>query len=132
MKVHHIGYLTGKLERTEEGFLRLGYEIERPIRQDTIRQVNIEFLVNGPYRVELIEPTDKDSPLYPLLDRYKNVPYHFCYETENFDDDIKRLIEEDDYVELQPPEVAPCIDNARVCFLYKKSVGIIELIEIRQ
>lgn len=91
MKVHHVGFLTKNLERSRADFLLLGYSVEKPSAYDHIRKVNIEFLTNGGYRVELIEPCGKDSPLYPLLKRYKNTPYHLCYESADFENDINAL-----------------------------------------
>ena len=130
MKVHHIGYLVKNIEKTRVKFLGLGYEVERPVKFDAIRDVNIEFLINGGYRVELIQPLSETSPMYPLLKRYKNSPYHICYEV----DDLNKAVEElsgSGYTVIQEPEVAPCIDDKKVAFLTNISMGIIELVEIR-
>ena len=129
MKVHHIGYLVKNIEKTRVKFLGLGYEIERPVKFDAIRDVNIEFLVNDSYRVELIQPLSENSPMYPLLKRYKNSPYHICYEVY----DLEKTVEElsgSGYTVIQEPEVAPCIDDKKVVFLTNISMGIIELVEI--
>jgi methylmalonyl-CoA/ethylmalonyl-CoA epimerase len=129
MKIHHVGYLAKNLEKSRNKYVELGFVVERPAKYDEIRKVNIEFLINGDYRVELIEPVDKDSPMYPLLTRYKNTPYHFCYEVDNLDKAITELSDKH-YTIMQEPEVAPCIDNDRVVFMYNNSIGIIELVEI--
>ena len=91
MTLHHVGFLTKNLEQSRADFLKLGFEVEKPVAFDNIRKINIEFLVNGGYRVELVEPAGKDSPLYPLLKRFKNMPYHFCYESKDFDCDLNYL-----------------------------------------
>lgn len=82
MKVHHIGYLVKDLKQSEVQFLSLGFQVERLISFDAYRQVNIEFLVNGDYRVELVEPANQESPLYSLLRKFRNEPYHMCYEVK--------------------------------------------------
>ncbi|MBR4832515.1 MAG: VOC family protein [Butyrivibrio sp.] len=128
MKIHHVGYLAKSIAKSEKKFLELGYEVERPTQFDEIRNINIEFLVNGDYRVELIEPMGEDSPMYPLLKRFKNSPYHFCYEVEDIDAAVKEL-EEKYYTVIQEPNVAPCIDGKKVVFLNNISMGIIELVE---
>jgi methylmalonyl-CoA/ethylmalonyl-CoA epimerase len=128
MKIHHVGYLAKNLEKSEGKFLELGYEIERPCKYDPIRKINIEFLKNGDYRVELIQPMSEESPMYPLLKRFKNTPYHFCYEVENVDIAAKELSEKG-YTVIQEPEIAPCIDDRRVVFMNNISMGIIELVE---
>ncbi|RKM54293.1 MULTISPECIES: VOC family protein [unclassified Butyrivibrio] len=128
MKIHHVGYLAKSIAKSEKKFLELGYEIERPVKFDEIRNINIEFLVNGDYRVELIEPMGEDSPMYPLLARYKNTPYHFCYEVEDIDKAVEELSAQR-YTVIHEPNIAPCIDGKKVAFLYNNSMGIIELVE---
>lgn len=129
MKIHHVGYLAKNIGKSRKKFLELGYEVERPEKYDEIRKINIEFLVNGDYRVELIQPMSEDSPMYPLLKRYKNSPYHFCYEVEDLAKAVENL-SQNGYTVIQEPEVAPCIDDRRVVFLNNISMGIIELVEI--
>ncbi len=129
MKIHHIGYLAKNLGKTQKKFEELGYKIEREVKYDQIRKINIAFLKNGDYRVELIQPMDEDSPMYPLLKRFKNTPYHFCYEVENVDAAVDELSLKG-YTVIQEPNIAPCIDDRRVVFLNNISMGIIELVEI--
>ena len=56
MKIHHVGYLTKKLENSRKRFYALGFTDEKSAMYDEIRDINISFLRNGAYRVELIEP----------------------------------------------------------------------------
>ena len=129
MKIHHIGYLAKSIAKTEKKFFELGYEVERPTKYDEVRDIDIEFLVNGDYRVELIEPKSKESPMYPLLKNYKNTPYHFCYEVDDIDKAVKELSDKH-YTLIQEPNIAPCIDDKKVAFLNNISMGIIELVEL--
>ncbi len=129
MKIHHVGFLAKNIEKTEKKFFELGYEVESPTAYDEIRKINIEFLVNGGYRVELIQPMSEESPMYPLLKRFKNSPYHFCYEVENLDAAVEELSGKG-YTVIQEPEIAPCIEGKKVAFLNNISMGIIELVEI--
>lgn len=128
LKMHHIGFLTKKLKKTEESFCAIGYVIEQESAYDSIRKVNISFLIKDNYRVELIEPVDDKSPLYPLLKRYKNSPYHFCYEVTNLQDAIVNLSNYG-WRMFQEPEFAPCLNNRKVCFLMNSNAGMIELLE---
>ena len=131
MQIHHIGYLTKDIKAAETAFINLGYEIEIPAAFDSFRNITISFLKNGAYRVELIEPSGPESPMYRLLKKYKNTPYHICYETENLEETITRL-EETGYVIVQEPLKAPCIENRCVAFLMGSDMGIIELLEKRK
>ena len=128
MKVHHVGFLSKNLAKSQARFEELGFEIETEKKYDEIRKVNIAFLKNGDYRVELIEPVSEDSPMYPLLKRFKNTPYHFCYETGNLEESIEELTKKG-FTVIQEPEIAPCIEGRRVVFLNNISSGIIELVE---
>lgn len=128
MKIHHVGFLSKNLEKSEAEFSALGFECEKQAEFDAIRKVNISFWLNGAYRVELIEPAGKDSPLYPLLKHYKNTPYHFCYESENFDADAK-MLSDSGYFLMQDAQIAPCMESKRVCFFMGAGCGILELVE---
>ena len=79
MMIHHIGYLVDNLEATVKEFSKIGFIVERPKSYDSFRRIYICFIVNGGYRIELIEPEGIESPLYPLLKRYRNTAYHICY-----------------------------------------------------
>jgi methylmalonyl-CoA/ethylmalonyl-CoA epimerase len=128
MHIHHIGFLTKNLEKTRKEFLKLGYVVEQPSKYDEIRCINIEFINKDGYRVELIEPASKESPMYPLLKNYKNTPYHFCYEVDDLETSMEEM-KEQRYCVIQEPESAPCIHNSRVVFMVHPSMGIVELVE---
>ena len=108
MKIHHIGYLTKNLTATQKEFQKLGFMVEQGAAFDSYRGIRIEFLRNDAYCVELIEPQGKESPLYPLLKKYKNTPYHFCYETEDLRKELLYM-EQNGYRIIQEPLPAPCM-----------------------
>lgn len=128
MQIHHVGFLAKNLAKSQARFEQLGFVVEYPSQYDEIRDVNIAFLVNGGYRVELIEPASKESPMYPLLARYKNTPYHFCYEVEDLEAAMERL-SNDGFTVIDAPEAAPCIEGRRVVFMMNANAGMIELVE---
>ena len=127
MKIHHIGYLVKRLARSEVAFSRMGYTIEREVKYDHVRDVNISFMRNGDYRVELIEPASKTSPLYPLLKNYKNAPYHICYIVDDLEE-AKKALESDGLMVIQDTQTAPALDGRDVVFMVSADVGIIELV----
>lgn len=106
----------------------LGFCEESPAVFDPLRRANISFWRNGGYRVELVGPEGKDSPLYPLLRKYKNTPYHLCYETAQLQSEIRRL-EDLGYRLIREPEEAPCIGGRKAAFLMDPDIGIVELLE---
>ena len=130
MTPHHVGYIVKNMEAAIAEFEALGYRIERPVGADPGRGVNIAFLRNGAYRVELVCPDGKESPLYPLLKRFKNAPYHICYKVDDLEESITELAGKG-YTVMEEPKPAPCIDGLPVAFLIHRHMGIIELVEMK-
>lgn len=127
MKIHHIGILCKDIEKSKKEYLNLGFSIEKDIIYDNYRRISIIFLISGETRVELIQP-DRESELYPLMKKIKNLPYHFCYMTNDMKQEIQKLTKQG-YIVTQESLPAPAINNQNVCFLMKNSMGLIELLE---
>ena len=125
--VHHIGYLVKKIEKAKQTFLALGYLIEQDTVYDDIRKVNICFLTRDGYRVELVSPATEDSVVSGLIKRYKNSPYHICYETDDFEADIARLTD-DGFIAIDTPTPAPALGGRDVVFLSNAAIGMLELL----
>lgn len=127
LTVHHIGYLVKKIEKAKDAFLSLGYQIEQDTLRDTIRKVDICFLGKDGYRVELLSPYAEDSVVSGLMKRYKNSPYHICYETTDFDAALADLTA-GGFIAIDTPTPAPALGNREVVFLTNAVLGMIELI----
>lgn len=128
LKIHHIGYLVKKLDAAILSFQNLGYQISQDTTYDDIRKVNICFLEKDNYCIELVSPVSDDSIVSGLLKKYKNCPYHICYETENFDEDYQTLLS-NGFISIDTPTPAPALQNKEVVFLTSASMGMIELIK---
>ncbi|MDD6812017.1 MAG: VOC family protein [Lachnospiraceae bacterium] len=127
LKVHHIGYLVKKLDAAIRSFENLGYRITEPTVYDDIRKVNICFLEKDGYTIELVSPVSEDSVVSGLMKKYKNSPYHICYETEDFEHDYQELTS-NGFIAIDAPTPAPALQNREVVFLTNASMGMIELI----
>lgn len=127
LKVHHIGYLVKKINAAIQSFEALGYRIVQETVYDDIRKVDICFMEKDGYCIELISPVSADSIVYGLLKRYKNSPYHICYETEDFETDYQTLLS-NGFIAMDEPAPAPALQNRKVTFLTSASMGMIELI----
>ncbi len=128
MKIHHIGYLVKKIVKAIQTFTELGYEAEGEVVYDAHRKVDICFMQKEGYRIELVAPAGPDSVVAGLVKRFKNSPYHICYESENFDEDMEKLCA-NGYVCMEEACEAPAIENRRVVFLMNPVIGIIEIVE---
>lgn len=127
MNIHHIGYLVKNINKAIESFIQLGYAMEKKTIYDTERLVDICFLNKDGYRIELVCPS-KESPIFGLVKKYKNAPYHICYSCKDFD---KMLVAwaEGSMTLFQPAAIAPALEGKRVAFFMDPAIGMIELLE---
>ncbi|MBD5520933.1 MAG: lactoylglutathione lyase [Lachnospiraceae bacterium] len=128
LKVHHIGYLVKKIDAAISSFEKLGYHITQDKVYDDIRKVNICFMEKDGYCIELVSPAAEDSVVSGLMKRYKNSPYHICYETDDFEKDYMTLVS-DGFVAIDTPTPAPALGGREVVFLTSAVMGMIELIK---
>lgn len=127
LSVHHIGYLVKKIEKAKQAFLSLGYQVEQEIVYDDIRKVDICFLSKDGYRIELVSPAAETSVVAGLMKKYKNSPYHICYETADFEAALTELTA-GGFIAIDTPTPAPALDGRDVVFLTNASMGMIELL----
>ncbi len=127
MKIHHIGYLVKKIDKSIPLFNTLGYELTKDVYYDAVRKSHICFMENGGITIELVCP-ERDSDIYPLLKKYVNTPYHICYAVEHIDTAIAALTN-NGWLLFKDKAPAPAIsDTAEVAFLMHTNAGIIELV----
>lgn len=65
-----------------------------------------------------------------ILDKVGVSPYHTCYQVSDIDDAIRKL-KKMRFMPLSKPVIACALDDNKICFLYNKDVGLIELVEIK-
>lgn len=128
LKVHHIGYLVKKMDAAILSFKNLGYRIKQDTVYDEIRKINICFLEKDGYCIELVAPVSEDSVVAGLLKKYKNCPYHICYETTDFEKDFETLRTEG-FMPIDTPTPAPALSGKEVVFMTHAALGMIELIK---
>jgi len=128
IKVHHIGYAVKDISKSLKMFIDLGYELKNEIVKDIKRKVEIVFVQNNNYLVELISPLDDVSPINNYLNKIGSSPYHICYETKEIEQTITNLRKQR-YLIVEKPSEAIAINNQRVAFLYHPNYGLLELLE---
>lgn len=129
MRIHHIGYLVKDIRKAQEDFINLGYSIEQEVLFDEYRGINISFLKKDGYCIELVASASNDSVVAGLSKKIKNSPYHICYESESFDEDIRKMTQNGEYLQIDRPMIAPALNNKRAVFLVNPNIGIIEIVE---
>lgn len=125
---HHIGIACFEIEKTIDFYLQMGF-IASSITEDPIQDIRICFLEKeGMPKIELLEPIDEKSPTNRILQTQGVTPYHICYETEELQSAVKCLRQQG-FVKISKIVPACAINNRKVVFLFKKDVGVIELLE---
>jgi methylmalonyl-CoA/ethylmalonyl-CoA epimerase len=128
LRFHHIGVAVFDIEATASVYERAGYKRSATIF-DPVQNVNICWLTkdNAPI-VELLAPVDEKSPINKTLEKNGVSPYHTCYVVESIDEAIVALRKQR-YVMVSRPAEAVAFRGSRVCFLFNKDLGLIELVE---
>lgn len=125
---HHIGYATYSIEQSLETFTLLGYLLRR-IEEDAINYARLALLVREGFPdVELVEGLGGVSPVENILDKNGVCPYHICYESNAFESAIADF-RKNGFSLLFRPRPALLFDGRRICYLYHKNIGLIELLE---
>lgn len=128
MKIHHIGYIVTNIDKAEKQFHGLGFSSISQLFHDELRGIYIRFFEKDGYTVEVISPSRKDSVVSNLIKQHRNMPYHICYESFNFSNDIETL-KHNGYIEITKKEPAIAFDNKDVIFLIHPHLGMIEVID---
>jgi methylmalonyl-CoA/ethylmalonyl-CoA epimerase len=125
---HHLGYATHSIEQSLETFALLGYAAQR-IEADEGNHARLALLVRkGSPDVELVEGLGADSPVKSILDKSGVCPYHVCYESDAFESAIAGF-RKNGFSLLFRPRPALLFDGRRICYLYHKNMGLLELLE---
>ncbi|WP_316735177.1 VOC family protein [Pedobacter aquatilis] len=127
-KFHHIGYVTDSIENTSVFYINAGYQ-STPVIEDSIQRVRICFLTKDGFpKIELIEPVDEKASVTKILKKNGVAPYHVCYEVDDIHKAFDELVDVQEYIPLFRPVEAIALENRLICYLYRKEVGFIELV----
>lgn len=130
MKIDHIGYAIKSIEKSKADLEKVGYKFGELI-EDEDRNIEIVFGEKDGYKIELVAPRDKSgSPVDKIIKRIRNGPYHICYVSTDFENEIKQL-QKENYKMIIEPAPAIAFDGRKVVFLMKLDVGLIEVVEER-
>ena len=126
-KLDHIGYLTGSILETSKVFEILGYVAGDTVNDDT-QQTKICFLKKeGEPTIELVEPYKGNKTMLKMLAKRGVTPYHMCYEVEDIDAELEKLITKN-WTALFKPVEAPAYNNRKICYFWNSEIGFIELL----
>lgn len=128
MRIHHVGVAVASIDEVLDDYVALGYSVGARVL-DEGRRVDIAFVRNGDYVIELVAPAAPDSPVDGLLKKVGPSPYHVCYVVDDIATTVREL-RASGYVRVTAPSPAPAIGYASVAFLHHRRVGLIEVVEL--
>lgn len=127
LKFNHIGVACKNIEKEYKYFQNLGYSSISDIFEDSNQGIRGLFIAaEGQPTLELLENLNENGPLTNILKKGTKF-YHYAYETNNIEQDFKKLIEEYGGVVISPIKNAVYYNKVAFCML--RNMLIIELVQ---
>jgi methylmalonyl-CoA/ethylmalonyl-CoA epimerase len=128
-KIDHFGVAVRGLEKAL-GIYRDGLGMNLGgVHEVPQEKVRVAFLPIGDTRLELLEPTDEESPVARFLEKRGEGLHHICFQVEDLDKLLPRLRSKG--LELLPGYPRRGAEAERVAFFHPRSTGGV-LIELRE
>lgn len=127
-KFHHVGYAVKDIDKATRMYKEMGFEIGETMIDPIQNTKNCFAHKDGFPLIEFVAPVDENSPINKTLEKSGNTPYHCCYEVENMEQALEDL-KPYRFIKLFNPVPAVAIDNHRICYLFNRDNGLIELVE---
>lgn len=128
-KIEHLGIAVKNLEKSNELFRSLLGEAHYKIEEVPSEGVKTSFFKSGPNKIELLEATDKNSPIAKFIEKKGEGIHHIAFAVEDIVSEIARLQKEGFTILNETPKKGA--DNKLVAFLHPKSTNGV-LIELCQ
>jgi methylmalonyl-CoA/ethylmalonyl-CoA epimerase len=129
MKVEHIGLAVKDLKESGSLFSKLFGQDSYKVEKVESEGVTTSFFKCGDTKIELLEATNKESPIAKFIEKRGEGIHHIAFEVEDIHSEMKRLSEEG--FTILNPEPKKGADNKMVCFLHPKTTNSV-LIELCQ
>lgn len=128
ISLDHIGVATSSLE--DSTFFKILGLPEAGVEEVPTEKVKVGFYQTAnDATIELLEPTDSESPIAKFLDKRGPGIHHICFRVEGIDELVKHLKNQGVRLINEEPRVGA--HNCRVVFIHPKSTGgvLVELSE---
>jgi len=129
---HHIGYAVQDIEVTAKIYQEAGWILSE-VFIEHIQNCKIAFLSRHKFPlIELVAPIDTTSPINQTINKSGVTPYHICYEVNNIEEAIIEFSEACQFIPLFEPVASNAMGNCKICYLYNKDIGLVELVETKR
>ena len=128
LSIDHIGYAVRNIAETAAPYIAAGWTLSEVFNEE-VQHAKIAFLQKeGMSTIELVSPLEGESPVDKFLANGGVQPYHICYVVKDIWTALEDLHQEG-FMPLFMPVASVAMDNKQICYLYNKSVGLIEIVE---
>ncbi len=130
-KIEHIGIAVKNLKDSNLLFEKLFGEAHYKTESVESEGVKTSFFKVGENKIELLEATNKNSPIAKFIEKKGEGIHHIAFDVDDIKKEIKRLKKEGFIVLNEKPKKGA--DNKLVAFLHPKSTNgvLIELCQER-
>ena len=128
-KIEHIGIAVKCLDDSNQLFSKLFGKVHYKIEAVESEGVKTSFFKIGTNKIELLEGTNKDSPISKFIEKKGEGIHHIAFDVDDIKAEIERLKDEGFKVLNETPKKGA--DNKLVAFLHPKSSNGV-LIELCQ
>ena len=127
-RIAHVGIATRSITMTAEFYNILGLEVDTiEIVED--QKVKVAVMGVGDSAIELIEPTEDDSPVHRSIEARGEGIHHITFEVEELEKQLGILKERN--IKLIDEKPRPGAEGGKVAFVHPDSTGGV-LVELSQ
>ena len=128
-KIEHIGIAVKDIEASNNLFKSLFGKKHYKIEDVESEGVKTSFFKCGPNKIELLQATNKNSPIAKFIEKKGEGVHHIAFAVDDIEKEIKRLTKEGfEMIHKSPKKGA---DNKMIAFLHPKSTNGV-LVELCQ
>ena len=128
-KIEHIGIAVKDLRNANQLFERLFNQPNYKLEELESEGVLTSFFKVGETKIELLEATNENSPIFKFIEKRGEGLHHIAFEVEDIDAEMQRLKAEG--FQLIHQSSKDGADNKKICFLHPISTNGV-LIELCQ
>ncbi len=128
-KINHIAVAVNSIEESAKFYKDiLGLHLTG-VEVVAAQKTRVGFFKIGESNIELVQPSEPDSPLTKFLETKGQGIHHICFEVDDVETEVKAFLEKGATLIDQKPR--PGAHNTKVAFVHPKSSGgvLIELCE---
>jgi methylmalonyl-CoA/ethylmalonyl-CoA epimerase len=129
-KINHVAIAVNNIEEAAKFYQNiLGLSLSG-VEVVTAQKTRVGFFKIGESNIELVQPSEPDSPLVKFLETKGQGIHHLCFEVDDVEAEVKSFLEKG--ATMIDQKSRPGAHNTRVAFVHPKSSNgvLIELCEL--